>query len=410
MDVGSWQQDPTHRHELRWWDGTRWTDQVADRGANAIDPMPLPGLPTMPLPATAPPSGWTTPTMAAPNTPPPTPVAAAPRPLTGQHSTRVVIAAVAGAAVLGIGGMLLLRDDHTSPSIGQGSTVLTTAGPATTGVAGNATIPATAVAVTTTGAATTVVTTTVATMPANTVASTPATAPPGQATNDVLVAAMPGRDEVPANWVRYSEPVTDLVPESGPGYGFCGGDDAVARALALGSTAFIDGPTWDLETGGWFGVTAYAFPTADAAADYLNTTEQSANGCMTDPVQYDTTETALDLFDESVSDDVVWHVAEGSAGFLETTTDADQLVRTVADSYASVTYGGTDYFVTLSYDNRWERHGRVVLVYWLYGTWGHTGWSEPATWAYQPNDDDLDAAAATIRTTIVQRLAAAGAL
>jgi hypothetical protein len=34
-----WFGDPSRRHELRYWDGQRWTEQVSDRGAQALDPM-----------------------------------------------------------------------------------------------------------------------------------------------------------------------------------------------------------------------------------------------------------------------------------------------------------------------------------------------------------------------------------
>ena len=33
-----WRPDPTGRHDLRWWDGSRWTDRVAARAAEAVDP------------------------------------------------------------------------------------------------------------------------------------------------------------------------------------------------------------------------------------------------------------------------------------------------------------------------------------------------------------------------------------
>ena len=33
-----WHPDPTGRHELRFWDGTDWSDDVADRGATSKDP------------------------------------------------------------------------------------------------------------------------------------------------------------------------------------------------------------------------------------------------------------------------------------------------------------------------------------------------------------------------------------
>lgn len=38
----AWQPDPTGRHELRYWDGTRWTDHVSDRGTTATDPVGSP--------------------------------------------------------------------------------------------------------------------------------------------------------------------------------------------------------------------------------------------------------------------------------------------------------------------------------------------------------------------------------
>lgn len=34
-----WAEDPTGRHQWRWWDGRVWTDQVADDGVAAVDPI-----------------------------------------------------------------------------------------------------------------------------------------------------------------------------------------------------------------------------------------------------------------------------------------------------------------------------------------------------------------------------------
>lgn len=34
-----WHPDPSGRHEFRWWDGTKWTDQVSDKGTNSTDPI-----------------------------------------------------------------------------------------------------------------------------------------------------------------------------------------------------------------------------------------------------------------------------------------------------------------------------------------------------------------------------------
>lgn len=34
-----WYEDPTGRHQLRYWDGKNWTDNVADNGVQGSDPM-----------------------------------------------------------------------------------------------------------------------------------------------------------------------------------------------------------------------------------------------------------------------------------------------------------------------------------------------------------------------------------
>jgi hypothetical protein len=37
--AGAWQPDPSGRHELRWWDGGRWTENVSDGGRPGVDPL-----------------------------------------------------------------------------------------------------------------------------------------------------------------------------------------------------------------------------------------------------------------------------------------------------------------------------------------------------------------------------------
>src|SRR5690242_10889684 len=41
--AAGWYADPSGQHEARYWDGTRWTDRVADRGVEnrGSDPTPL---------------------------------------------------------------------------------------------------------------------------------------------------------------------------------------------------------------------------------------------------------------------------------------------------------------------------------------------------------------------------------
>lgn len=39
MDA-AWHPDPGGRHELRYWDGSSWTDHVSDNGVTSLDPLP----------------------------------------------------------------------------------------------------------------------------------------------------------------------------------------------------------------------------------------------------------------------------------------------------------------------------------------------------------------------------------
>ncbi len=57
--AAAWREDPGGAHELRYWDGSTWTDHVADQGRQATDPLRAPesagseGLPAPPAPPTA---------------------------------------------------------------------------------------------------------------------------------------------------------------------------------------------------------------------------------------------------------------------------------------------------------------------------------------------------------------------
>ena len=52
-----WAPDPLGRHQYRYWDGTQWTEHVADNGMNSVDPptaaAPNGGATSAPVPGTA---------------------------------------------------------------------------------------------------------------------------------------------------------------------------------------------------------------------------------------------------------------------------------------------------------------------------------------------------------------------
>lgn len=99
--TGSWQPDPFGRHQYRYWDGTQWTDQVADDGVTSVDPpvpvaggeaaaapeapgeptpaaAPAPTEPVAEVPSSTPPQGWSAPDQTAAFAATPAPGAGAP--------------------------------------------------------------------------------------------------------------------------------------------------------------------------------------------------------------------------------------------------------------------------------------------------------------------------------------------
>ncbi|HEY8525736.1 MAG TPA: DUF2510 domain-containing protein [Acidimicrobiales bacterium] len=97
-----WLPDPMGRHEFRWWDGSAWTDIVADHGVETIDRLdahqpaaPVVGQQPQPHPQLQPPAG------AVPSTPGSVP-ASAPAPSSPDSSSGRQVALVAGLAALAL--------------------------------------------------------------------------------------------------------------------------------------------------------------------------------------------------------------------------------------------------------------------------------------------------------------------
>jgi hypothetical protein len=96
----NWYADPTGRHQYRYWNGTEWTDQVADNQVTSTDP---PTMPAADVPVSAP---------AAATSPPPAPGAAPVAPTLNQPNARPSsgplgpVLALAGAVALAVGSFL----------------------------------------------------------------------------------------------------------------------------------------------------------------------------------------------------------------------------------------------------------------------------------------------------------------
>lgn len=99
----NWHADPTGRHQYRYWNGTEWTDQVADNQVTSTDP------PLMPTSGAAPAAG---PTPGAP----PTPVPRA-RPPKQRGNPLWALISLVGALALIVGSFL----NAASASVGNGT-------------------------------------------------------------------------------------------------------------------------------------------------------------------------------------------------------------------------------------------------------------------------------------------------
>ena len=341
-------------------------------------PTPVaPGAPTQPVPTVPPPSAAVMP----PLTPPP------PR-----NRTTAIVGGVVAALVLGVGAFVVLGGDDEKSISGASTTAAVSSIPNPASTLPPTSVTATTVAEST---STTAATTTVAT-----------TIPPIDV-GDALLQAMPGVAEVPEDWLLYegSNPEPALTTDTG----YCGGPNWAGAATDQGALGMIHGPNWDLPNGGWFGLSAFTFPSPAEASAYLAAIDLQANGCMTDPVVYDTPEADYDLFSEGFGDDAVWSTAEANGSFPGTTADAEEMTLVIYEEYISSSYQGTDFSLVRTEFQRFERHGRTVLAFWMWGAHDAAGFGNAGdTPSYLPTEVDLDAAAAVIRSLIVGRLQADG--
>lgn len=384
MSAPGWQPDPAGRYEYRWWNGVHWTGDVVQHGVPTVDPWPVEQVgqpvppPGMPPPAPTPPLA---PAMLHP-------LAPAPPPTSPSRSTALIIGGVVAVVALAIGAFLLLGDDDSSTtpasSTGVATTVVTSSTDAT---------PASTLAPSSTSATTALPTTAVAT----TLVVDPL---------DALYQAMPTVNEVPGTWSIFDESGDAEPADTG---GYCGGPNWAGLAQSGGSTAAIHGPNWDLPDGGWFGLSAFTFTDEAAASAFIASIDAEANGCMTDPVNYTRPESDIDLFVAGQGDNAVWNIAEVNGSFPGVSPIADEMTLVIDEEIISTTDDGLDYSVTRTDFQRFERHGRTVVVFWLFGEHDQTGFSSGVPeWAYTPSEASLDAAIAAIRDIVVGRLAAAG--
>ena len=399
MTNPSWQADPSGRHELRWWDGQRWTDHVNDHGLTSADPLqPFtppaatpPGVAPIVEPHTLQPPSFEPPTIAQPTIAqplyPPTVAqptygvpqqwAATPPPL-APNRTPLIVGGVLAVLAIGVGAFFLLKGDDTPVA------TITTTIPETTDVVDTTT-------------------------PLETTTEVPTTAPEPTISGDLLVAVLPTDADVPAGWTRYSDADPAPTSRSGPGTGFCGLTNSVGRAQLAGSTAQAYGPGWDLPDQSSFMLDLYAFPDTDSAASFLTAILKDANSCTGNPVSYTISEADAQWFsDDGSLDATQWSVEEQPGATVNKDTKAAESVQAFVDQRYTTTLDSTNYAVTGTSVILYERWGKYVFSFSLYGRWGYTGWPDASQYEHQPTTGELSTAADLVRDSVLKRLAAAG--
>jgi hypothetical protein len=115
-----WQPDPSGKHDHRYWDGTAWTDNVADAGVASTDPyVEAPAAPTEPTAVTPAPTGDPTDTYPTAPAAPAAPTAYAPPAPTagggggGSKVGLIVGGAILAAVILAVIAFMAFGDDDS---------------------------------------------------------------------------------------------------------------------------------------------------------------------------------------------------------------------------------------------------------------------------------------------------------
>jgi hypothetical protein len=392
MTAPGWHPDPYRRHELRWWDGTTWTEHVSDQGRAGVDPVGS-------APASAADSGWLPPTAQQPAV---VPVAAPDGPRRSNPVPWIVGGVV--VALLAAGGALLALRGGSDDGSEEGTTVPTapTSVAPTTGplvLPTTSTPPATSEPVATT------------TLPTTTPPTLPAGVPP---TGDLLVTALPTADDVPSDWVASGlGTAVDFEGGSGLGQGLCGGDGESLRAWNLGSLGNAFSDYFDLPSTASVASWLVGFPDEASAGAYLAATAAQADTCA-ETINYELTEGTepgqYDGFAEGFGDTAIWTFDETAASGAASIDGAAEALELAYVSNFSTTFDGTEFGGSHAALRLYERYGSVILVTELFGEWDLRGFSDTDLPDYRPAAEDLVAASDAMRPVVLDRLRAAGVI
>ena len=203
-----------------------------------------------------------------------------------------------------------------------------------------------------------------------------------------LIEAFPTAMELPAGWSMPGgqEYVVNPDGRSGYGYGYCGGDNAAARAGASN----VDSIVWGIwykspDSNSWFSMSIYSFNSANDAQQFMDLTSDAVLGCS-DGESYEAEEIVEDeepsgelptpdLF-ETYSPDVHWEVNAYASlgGTSDAVSDSSFFINELTNREMSVPSG--IYGSSVHKLEQYERHNQLVIVFWVDTTCCLFGWTD----------------------------------
>jgi hypothetical protein len=208
---------------------------------------------------------------------------------------------------------------------------------------------------------------------------------------------------------------TAPLPSSGLGTGYCGGDSAVQRARNAAATAIVHSAEYlTSPESGYLTIDFYAFATPEDASQFMSLTTSQETSCLSG-FEYQLPEgdgpNAYSGFAGDYGQDAVWDMIETLYYAPTGVAGAEEAFQTAGIYQATTRYRGTAYSSTETDVTQYERHGRIVMVFNLYGECCLTGYNDiDPSLDYEPTTPELLIWADGLRPGIVERLQARGVL
>jgi hypothetical protein len=335
-----------------------------------------------------------------------------------RHEPRRMARAAVLVLVVGVAGVIALN----SSGGGDSGVVAVRSESADNAESARTTLPATTP--TTTTSAPSATTTTVVPETSTTVATTTTTPPPqttspppaiAVATIDDLVAALPGQADMPLGLAPSGQPPdTAPIPASGLGAGYCGGDSAVQRAWNAAVMAIVTAEYLTSPAPGYLSVDLYAFATPENASLFMSLTASQETSCL-GGFQYQLPEgdgpNDYDGFAGDFGLDAVWDMIDTLYYSPTTVFGAEEAFQMAAFYQSTTRYRGTTYATTSTEVTQYERHGRIVMVFNLFGECCQSGFEDiDPSLDYQPTTPELLSWVDSVRPGMIQRLQSLGVL